>query len=281
MAHCGRRGPPRQTLALDRPSLPTFVSEYCFAVRAPQVVADGAQGLHGSAPAHGQSSPRSSRAIWRGSRRRARDGHAAPSPRSAPASKLSAACCKPGPTPPKATRARFVPPRRRSYDASARRSALQDRPVEAASRACGDIRLCRRTRLTSASSLSSRRSGSAPPPPTSVPSASPCSAAPLLPSFVVLARGAIYARQRLSIREHLRRGNAPSHPDCRATARRDSGISGVRRAEFGGAVVVFDLPEAADAALVDRAEVVLPMGIVVVGEGVEGADLREQRLAPL
>ena len=53
-------------------------------------------------------------------------------------------------------------------------------------------------------------------------------------------------------------------------ARGDGGIGGI-----GGA------PEAADAALVDRAEVVLAMGVVVFGEGVEGADLREQRLALL
>ena len=63
----------------------------------------------------------------------------------------------------------------------------------------------------------------------------------------------------------------------RQDARGDGGISGIGRAELGGAVVVIDLPEVADAALVDRAEVVLAVGIVVVGEGVEGADLREQR----
>ena len=58
----------------------------------------------------------------------------------------------------------------------------------------------------------------------------------------------------------------------------DGGISGVRRAEFGGAVVAIDFPEVADAALVDRAEVVFAVGIVVVGEGVEGANLLEQRV---
>ena len=63
----------------------------------------------------------------------------------------------------------------------------------------------------------------------------------------------------------------------RQDARRDGGISGIGRAELGGAVVVLDFPEAADAALVDRAEVVLAVGIVVVGEGVEGANLRQQR----
>ena len=63
----------------------------------------------------------------------------------------------------------------------------------------------------------------------------------------------------------------------RQDARRDGGISGIGRAELGRAVVVLDLPEAADAALVDRAEVVFAMRIVVVGEDVEGADLRQQR----
>ena len=42
-------------------------------------------------------------------------------------------------------------------------------------------------------------------------------------------------------------------------------------------LIQVDLPEAADAGFVDRAEVMLAMGIVVVGEGVEGANLREQR----
>ena len=56
-------------------------------------------------------------------------------------------------------------------------------------------------------------------------------------------------------------------------ARGDGGIGGIGRADFGRAVVVVDLPEAADAALVHRAEVVFAVGIVVVGEGVEGADL--------
>ena len=42
-------------------------------------------------------------------------------------------------------------------------------------------------------------------------------------------------------------------------------------------LIQVDLPEAADAAFVDRAEVVLAMRIVVVGEGVGGADLRQQR----
>ena len=56
-----------------------------------------------------------------------------------------------------------------------------------------------------------------------------------------------------------------------------SGSAGSGEPNLGGAVVVLDFPEAADAALVDRAEVVLAMGIVVVGEGVEGANLCEQR----
>ena len=60
----------------------------------------------------------------------------------------------------------------------------------------------------------------------------------------------------------------------RQDARRDGGISGVGRAELGGAVVAIDFPKVADAALVDRAEVVLAVRIVVFGEGVEGADLR-------
>jgi hypothetical protein len=55
--------------------------------------------------------------------------------------------------------------------------------------------------------------------------------------------------------------------------RRDAGIGWVGRAHLGLAVVVVDLPEAADAAFVDGAEVVLAMRIVVLGEGVEGADL--------
>ena len=42
-------------------------------------------------------------------------------------------------------------------------------------------------------------------------------------------------------------------------------------------LIQIDLPEAADAALVDRAEVVFAVGIVVVGEGVEGANFRQQR----
>ena len=56
-----------------------------------------------------------------------------------------------------------------------------------------------------------------------------------------------------------------------------AGSAGSGEPNLGRAVVVVDLPKAADAALVDRAEVVLAVGIVVVGEGVEGADLREQR----
>ena len=56
-----------------------------------------------------------------------------------------------------------------------------------------------------------------------------------------------------------------------------AGSAGSGEPNLGRAVVVLDLPEAADAALVDRAEVVLAVGIVVVGEDVEGADLREQR----
>ena len=42
-------------------------------------------------------------------------------------------------------------------------------------------------------------------------------------------------------------------------------------------LIQIDLPEAADAGFVHRAEVMLAVGIVVVGEGVEGANLREQR----
>ena len=57
----------------------------------------------------------------------------------------------------------------------------------------------------------------------------------------------------------------------------DGGISGVGRAELGGPVIAIDFPVVADAAFVDRAEVVLAMGIVVFGEGIEGAHLREQR----
>src|SRR5271167_3378504 len=57
----------------------------------------------------------------------------------------------------------------------------------------------------------------------------------------------------------------------------DGGISGVRRAEFGGAVIQIDFPEVADAGLVDRAEVVFAVGIVVFGEVVEGANLLEER----
>jgi hypothetical protein len=56
-------------------------------------------------------------------------------------------------------------------------------------------------------------------------------------------------------------------------ARGDGGISGIGRAELGRAVVAIDFPEAADAALVDRSEVVLIVGIVVAGEDVEGANL--------
>ena len=61
----------------------------------------------------------------------------------------------------------------------------------------------------------------------------------------------------------------------RQHARGDGGIGGIGRADLGRAVVVVQLPEAANAALVDRAEVVLAVGIVVVGEGVEGANLLE------
>ncbi len=56
-----------------------------------------------------------------------------------------------------------------------------------------------------------------------------------------------------------------------------AGSAGSGEPNLGGAVVVVDLPEAADAAFVDRAEVVFAVGIVVVGEGVEGANLRQQR----
>ena len=56
----------------------------------------------------------------------------------------------------------------------------------------------------------------------------------------------------------------------RQDARGDGGIGGVGRAELGGAVVVVKFKKVPDAALVHRAEVVLAMGIVVVGEGVEG-----------
>src|SRR4029077_20874767 len=57
----------------------------------------------------------------------------------------------------------------------------------------------------------------------------------------------------------------------------DRRVGGFGGDHLGRAVVVLDLPEAADAALVDRAEVVLAVGIVVVGEGVEGANLLQQR----
>jgi hypothetical protein len=42
-------------------------------------------------------------------------------------------------------------------------------------------------------------------------------------------------------------------------------------------LIQVDLPEAADAAFVDRTEVVFAVGIVVVGENVEGAHLLEER----
>src|SRR5271166_3348536 len=67
----------------------------------------------------------------------------------------------------------------------------------------------------------------------------------------------------------------------RQDARGDGGISGNWRAEFGRAVEIIDFPEVPDAALVDRAEVVFAVWIVVVGEGVEGANLREQRASLL
>ena len=63
----------------------------------------------------------------------------------------------------------------------------------------------------------------------------------------------------------------------RQDARRDGGISGIGRAELGGAVVAVDFPKVADAALVDRAEVVFAVGIVVVSEDVEGAHLLQER----
>src|SRR5208283_595700 len=44
-------------------------------------------------------------------------------------------------------------------------------------------------------------------------------------------------------------------------------------------LIQVDLPEAADAGFVHRAEVVLAVRIVIVAEGLEGADLRQQRAA--
>ena len=62
-------------------------------------------------------------------------------------------------------------------------------------------------------------------------------------------------------------------------ARRDGGVGGIGRQHLHLAVVVVDLPEAADAAVLDDAEVVFAVGVVVLAEGVEGAHLREDRAA--
>ena len=59
-------------------------------------------------------------------------------------------------------------------------------------------------------------------------------------------------------------------------ARGDGGVRGIGGAEFGRAVVAVDLPEAADAALVDRAEVVFAVRIVVGGKDIERAYLVEE-----
>jgi hypothetical protein len=58
----------------------------------------------------------------------------------------------------------------------------------------------------------------------------------------------------------------------REDAGRDCGVGRIRGSCLHRAVVVVDLPEAADAAFIDSAEVVFAMGIVVRGEGVEGAN---------
>ena len=55
----------------------------------------------------------------------------------------------------------------------------------------------------------------------------------------------------------------------------------IGRAELGRAVVVVDLPEAANAGFVQRAQVVLAVGIVVFAELLEGADLCQAEVDPV
>ena len=59
----------------------------------------------------------------------------------------------------------------------------------------------------------------------------------------------------------------------RQDAGRHGGIGGIGRAKLGLAVVVIDLPKAAFAGFVDRAEVMLAVRVVVLAEGVEASDL--------
>jgi hypothetical protein len=63
----------------------------------------------------------------------------------------------------------------------------------------------------------------------------------------------------------------------RQDARRHRGIGRIGGAHLCRAVVVVDLPKAADAAVVDQAEVMFALWVVVLGEGVEGADLFRRR----
>jgi hypothetical protein len=56
----------------------------------------------------------------------------------------------------------------------------------------------------------------------------------------------------------------------RPDARRHRGIGRIGGAHLGRAVAVVDLPKAADATFVDRAEVMFAVWVVVLGEGVEG-----------
>jgi hypothetical protein len=97
--------------------------------------------------------------------------------------------------------------------------------------------------------------------------------------FVRPGRTALFGEPSRGLRGLKRRSRVSVFVGAhdRQDARRDGGIGGVRRAEFGGAVIAIDFPEVADAGFVHRAEVVFAVGIVVVGEGVEGANLLQER----
>jgi hypothetical protein len=64
-------------------------------------------------------------------------------------------------------------------------------------------------------------------------------------------------------------------------ARRDSRIGGIRRHQLHVGVVVVDFPDAADIAVLDKAEVVLAMRVVVFVEVIERANPGENRMTPV
>ena len=67
----------------------------------------------------------------------------------------------------------------------------------------------------------------------------------------------------------------------RQNACRDRRVGGIRGHQLHFSVVIIDLPEAADNALLDEAEVVLAVRVVVLVEPVERPDLREDQATPI